>query len=249
MLTTKSNSPFTQFNAQYYQNLRNISWEKAEEYRLSVTKAKKNAHDLWKKSKEISEHEIRGIEQPEQTAPETKWTVDLADLAINMRSWRNEPQENQETVEWTQAPDPEVQNDQQPEPQNQWETNPVEEQQKSNTNILGDTGAEQATNETERIVRSDTTAPLEWSYWDIQTGVPVEEKVEENHDTTIPQSERQRNETVDTEQSIDYSTSEDSTSEPTVQDDESTLEIPEWPQGKIWPTWAIDEEETQPLSQ
>lgn len=79
--TTKSQSPFTQFDARYYNNLKRVSFEKAEEYRKSVTAPKKETIDLGKIHAERNEdfpteHEVRGIEptaeqQAHQPRPNT----------------------------------------------------------------------------------------------------------------------------------------------------------------------------------
>lgn len=64
MLTTKSKSPLSEFNADYYNNLKRISFETAEAYRLEVTKPKKETIDLGaihgdRMQKKPSEREIR----------------------------------------------------------------------------------------------------------------------------------------------------------------------------------------------
>lgn len=46
MLTTQNTGPYSQFNQKYYDNLKATSFQKAEEYRLSVTKPNKQAIDL-----------------------------------------------------------------------------------------------------------------------------------------------------------------------------------------------------------
>lgn len=102
MLTTKSQSPFTQFNNQYYQNLRRISWEEAEKYRLSVTKWKKDTIDLWARkqevqNQEITEHDIRWIDKPEKVEEEKKDTIDLTEKMVNARQ-RDEHQIRQEDL-------------------------------------------------------------------------------------------------------------------------------------------------------
>lgn len=109
METTKTTSPYTQFNAKYYNNLKRISLSKAEEYRKSVTKSKKDTIDLGKihaertksgkdQQKMPSEREIRGITKEETKQPEEKDSIDLGkQLEKKGSTWVQQPKDE----EWT----------------------------------------------------------------------------------------------------------------------------------------------------
>ena len=74
-LTTKSVSPLTHFNQDYYNNLkRNVSFAEAEKYRLKVTKARPKAINLGKKwaFSKLTEWQIRWYDEQNKLAQEQK---------------------------------------------------------------------------------------------------------------------------------------------------------------------------------
>lgn len=95
MLTTKSKSPLSEFNADYYNNLKRISFETAEAYRLEVTKPKKETIDLGaihgdRMQKKPSEREIRWIDQPEPLKVTGTWSPETVDLGAKFHDRQTE---------------------------------------------------------------------------------------------------------------------------------------------------------------